>query len=102
VCVLRARPRAARLALVALAAPTVHEALHRLMTSYPKREVPRDGALDRAFSQLCYFAGKASLAARRLPRIVAATTAAERGLEGLGREALAERARRLRPRLHRE
>ena len=72
------------------------------MGRYPERDVPRDGALDRALGRLQYFAGKASLPGRRLPRIAAAVAAAARDLEGLAPQALRERAAGLRPRLRRE
>jgi len=72
------------------------------MLRYPERDFPREGVLDRGLARLQYFAGKASLGARRLPRIVPAVAAASRELEGLDAQALRERAAGLRPRLRRD
>ena len=69
---------------------------------YPERDEPREGRLERLVTAARYFTGRVSLRANRLQRIVAATHAAEQGLQQLGDEELRARAAQLRPRLRRE
>src|SRR5688500_1973586 len=70
-------------------------------SSYPERDEPRAGKLERAVAAARYFTGRLRAGRKRLARIVAATDAAAAGLEGLGDGALLARAAQLRVQLRR-
>jgi preprotein translocase subunit SecA len=71
-------------------------------SSYPERDVPRDGVLDRLLGTAEYYAGKLAALRRPLARIVGVVHACERDLEGEDLAGIAARAVSLRPRLRKE
>jgi preprotein translocase subunit SecA len=70
-------------------------------SGYPERAEAREGRLERLMSAVRYVTGGASTARNRLARIVAATDAAAKGLEGLTDAQLFACAAELRERLRR-
>ena len=70
-------------------------------SGYPERAEAREGRLERLMTAVRYVTGGASTGRNRLARIVAATDAAAKGLEGLADAQLLARAAELRARLRR-
>ena len=68
-------------------------------TSYPERDAPREGKLDRLLTALRYYTGSTGASGASLGRIVGATQSAAQGMDSLSDSELRSRAAALRSRL---
>ena len=71
-------------------------------SSYPERDEPREGKLDRVLVAARYVTGSAATGTRQLSRIVQAVNASAVGLELLTEQDLRGRVAALRPQLRRD